>query len=103
MRCTCPYRRWCSRGSLARRRGSIVDDGHWRWRWSWSRFRVYLGCLFGHGLKLVGEQVIVGSAPELVIHVCCLLFVARRIRPRGKHPRKDRASELSNACENIAK
>lgn len=93
MRCTGPYRRRCSRGSLARRRGSIVGDGDWRW----SRIRVYLGLLFGDGLKLVGEQVIVGSAPELVIHVCCLFFVARGIRPRGKHARKDSASELRNA------
>lgn len=58
--------------------------------------------LFGHGLKLVGEQVIVGPAPKLVIHVCCLLFVARRIGLRGKHAKKDKG-ELSNARENAAK
>lgn len=96
--CTSAYRRRCSRGSLARRCGSIIGDGSWHWR----RFRVNLRFLLSNGLKLVGEQVVVGSAPKLVVHVCCLLFLARRIGSRGKHARKDAAGDLSNACKNIA-
>lgn len=99
VRCTSAYRRRCSsRGSLACRCGSFIGDGDWRWR----RVRVNLRLLFGNGLKLVSEQVIVGSAPELVVHVCCLLFLARRIGLRGKHARKDAAGDLSNACKNSA-
>lgn len=100
VRCTSAYRRRCSRGSLACRCGSLIGDGDWRW--CRRRVRVDLRLLFGNGLKLVGEQVIVGSAPELVVHVCCLLFLARRIGSRGKHARKDGPGDLSNACKNNA-
>lgn len=99
MRCTSPYRRRCSRGSLARRGRSIIGD--WDWYWRRVRVSVDLGFLVGNGLELVGEQVIVGSAPELVVHVCCLLFLGRRIGSRGKQPGQDGQATLTSARGNI--
>lgn len=71
--------------------GSIFGDGDWDWHWG--RLRVDLRFLFGNGLKLVGEQVIVGSAAELVVHVCCLLFLFSQFEAEGQ-TRKGRRADF---------